>query len=275
MLSSCDLGYNCEYKRRTGTKTDGCATCYRVSCFSEVSVSSLEFYRPETKLLDRHNVAIVSLLRPSGAGEPQSKATGPELCVVNTHLLFNPGRGDVKLAQVAILLAEMDRVVRSLKARGQGCNLILCGDFNSVPLMPLYQLITTGQLYYQGLPAWKVRLQGWTTATTRSFGKEKKECVFIGVQQISGQEDRTYRGGCHRLFAPLWPSSLGVSDGCQYTTVAQELKNQKSQKTGLFLSLSFTTSPLLSLWMRPFGVDPCVPLFIASSRACRATLLQP
>lgn len=153
-----DLGYNCVYKRRTGTKTDGCATCYHIRCFSEVSVSSLEFYRPEIKLLDRHNVAIVLVLRPVVGGS-NVKAPGPLLCVVNTHLLFNPRRGDVKLAQLAILLAELDGVVQSHKARGVHCNLILCGDFNAVPYMPLYQLITTGRLYYHGLPAERVRLQ--------------------------------------------------------------------------------------------------------------------
>lgn len=119
-------------------------------------MSALEFYRPETKLLDRHNVAIVLLLRPVAPRGSSTEAPGPLLCVVNTHLLFNPRRGDVKLAQLAILLAEMDQVVRSLKARGTSCNLIMCGDFNSVPHMPLYQLITTGHLNYQGLPAWKV-----------------------------------------------------------------------------------------------------------------------
>lgn len=147
------------YKRRTGTKTDGCATCYHISCFTEVSVSALEFYRPETKLLDRHNVAIVLLLRPVVARRSSREALGPVLCVVNTHLLFNPRRGDVKLAQLAILLAEVDQVVQTLKASGMSYNLIMCGDFNSVPHMPLYQLITTGQLNYQGLPAWKVPLQ--------------------------------------------------------------------------------------------------------------------
>lgn len=155
------------YKRRTGTKTDGCATCYRVSRFAEVSVSALEFYRPETKLLDRHNVAIVLLLRPAAPRGPSTGTLGPLLCVVNTHLLFNPRRGDVKLAQLAILLAEMHQMVQSQKARGLSCNLIVCGDFNSVPHMPLYQLITTGQLNYQGLPAWKVPLQAPASALTQ------------------------------------------------------------------------------------------------------------
>ncbi|XP_031134567.1 protein angel homolog 1 isoform X1 [Sander lucioperca] len=197
------MGYTCVYKRRTGTKTDGCATCYRSSCFFEVSVTSLEFFRPETEMLDRHNVGIVLLLRPVVIQGSEVKAKGSPLCVANTHLLFNPSRGDVKLAQLAIMLAEIDSVVKSCKAKGKHCNLILCGDFNSVPHTPLYKLITTGELYFQGLPAW----------------------------MISGQEDQSYKAYCHRLFAPLWPSSLGITDSCQYTTVKEALKSQ-NQKSG-------------------------------------------
>ncbi|XP_051252134.1 protein angel homolog 1 isoform X1 [Dicentrarchus labrax] len=199
------MGYTCVYKRRTGTKTDGCATCYRSSCFSEISVTTLEFFRPETELLDRHNVGIVVLLQPVVTRGSEVKAKGPPLCVANTHLLFNPRRGDVKLAQLAIMLAEIDSVVKSCKAKGEHCNLILCGDFNTVPHMPLYQLITTGELYFQGLPAW----------------------------MISGQEDMSHRVYGHRLFAPLWPSCLGITDNCQYTTAKETFESQ-SQKPGKY-----------------------------------------
>ncbi|XP_070776757.1 protein angel homolog 1 [Enoplosus armatus] len=199
------MGYTCVYKRRTGTKTDGCATCYRSSCFTEVSVTLLEFFRPEMELLDRHNVGIVLLLWPVVIRGSEVKAKGPPLCVANTHLLFNPRRGDVKLTQLAIMLAEIDSVVKSCKADGEHCNIILCGDFNSVPHMPLYQLITTGELYFQGLPAW----------------------------MISGQEDLSYKAHCHRLFAPLWPSCLGITDSCQYTTVKEIFKSQKPGKCQL------------------------------------------
>ncbi|XP_037603061.1 protein angel homolog 1 [Sebastes umbrosus] len=197
------MGYTCVYKRCTGTKTDGCATCYRSSCFSEVSVTTLEFFRPEMELLDRHNVGIVLLLRPVVTQGSEVKAKGLPLCVANTHLLFNPKRGDVKLAQLAIMLAEIDSVVKSCKAKGEPCNLLLCGDFNSVPNMPLYQLITTGELYFKGLPTW----------------------------MISGQEDLSHKSYCHRLFAPLWPSSLGITDRCQYTIV-EEIPRSQTQKSG-------------------------------------------
>ncbi|KAK1893542.1 Protein angel like 1 [Dissostichus eleginoides] len=157
------MGYTCVYKRRTGTKTDGCATCYHSSCFSEVSVATLEFFRPRLS------------------------------CWTGTM------RGDVKLAQLAIMLAEIDSVIKSCNAKGEHCNLILCGDFNSIPSMPLYQLITTGELYFQGLPAW----------------------------MISGQEDLSHRAYGHRLFVPLWPSSLGITDRC--SILLHTRRNQRAR----------------------------------------------
>ncbi|XP_017546316.1 protein angel homolog 1 isoform X1 [Pygocentrus nattereri] len=184
-----EMGYICIYKQRTGTKTDGCAVCYHGDRFIQLSVSLLEFRRHDCELLDRDNVGIVLLLQPiSEHGEGLQFSP---ICVANTHLLFNPRRGDVKLAQLAIVLAEIDSVVKQCKTKGSDCEVILCGDLNSLPNMPLYQLIATGQLYYHGLPAW----------------------------MVSGQEDLSYKIHHRRLYAPLWPSSLGISDYCQYSSV--------------------------------------------------------
>ncbi|KAK7903869.1 hypothetical protein WMY93_016476 [Mugilogobius chulae] len=175
------MGYSCVYKRRTGTKTDGCATCYRSSCFAELSVIEVEYFRPDIEVLDRHNVAIILLLRPLIIEESEVKAQGPPLCVANTHLLFNPRR-----------------VVHSCKRNGEHCNIILCGDFNSVPYTPLYQLITKGELYFQGLPAWV----------------------------ISGQEDLSYKSHFYKLHAPLWPNTVGITDCCRYLQFRQFLSHR-------------------------------------------------
>uniref|UniRef100_A0A3Q3VMF2 Endonuclease/exonuclease/phosphatase domain-containing protein n=1 Tax=Mola mola TaxID=94237 RepID=A0A3Q3VMF2_MOLML len=48
---------------------------------------------------------------------------------------------------------------------------------------------------------------------------------------ISGQEDLSHRGHYHRLFAPLWPSCLGISHNCRYTTDTETLGSQ-SRKPG-------------------------------------------
>nr|XP_698034.2 protein angel homolog 1 isoform X1 [Danio rerio] len=181
-----NMGYTCIYKRRTGSKTDGCAVLYRGERFTQLSVSLLEFRRSECELLDRDNVGIVLLLQPTAG--PHHQFT--PVCVANTHLLFNPRRGDVKLAQLAIMFAEIHSVMQKCRSEGKSCELILCGDFNAVPRSPLWTLITTGELYYHGLPTW----------------------------MVSGQTDLSYKAHHNRLFSPLWPSSLGITDRCQYNT---------------------------------------------------------
>lgn len=74
--------------------------------------------------------------------------------MATTHLLYNPKRQDVRLAQIQVLLAELDRISRD------GCNsrgypnylpIILAGDFNLQPQSAPYQLLTKGKLFYDQL----------------------------------------------------------------------------------------------------------------------------
>ncbi|KAE8286571.1 Protein angel-like protein 2 [Larimichthys crocea] len=175
------LGYQCEYKKRTGKKPDGCAVVFKSSRLSLLSSNPVEYFRPGDALLDRDNVGLVVLLRPNdAAGRSDPSAF---ICVANTHLLYNPRRGDIKLAQLAILFAEVNRLSRL--PDGSANPVVLCGDFNSTPWSPLYRFLTTGCLDYRGLQ--------------------------IGA--VSGQENR----GQRLLTAPIWPHSLGIDQRCQYT----------------------------------------------------------
>lgn len=216
------MGYTCVFKQRTYHFPDGCATCYRGGRFSELAATRLEFFRPETRFLNSHNVGIVLLLRPLAA-----RGSGPPLCVANTHLLFNPKRGDVKLAQLAIMLAEIDRMSKFCKSGGERCNVVLCGDFNAIPDTPLYRLITTGYLFYSGLPS--------------------------GL--VSGRGEELSR--LHTLKVPLWPSSLGISNSCQYVPGRKE-EEKPEQKSGqlqydhdFMLSLRFCPAACV----RPQGLE--------------------
>ncbi|XP_067845029.1 protein angel homolog 2 isoform X2 [Heptranchias perlo] len=178
------LGYHCEYKMRTGNKRDGCAICFKRSKFSLVSASPVEFYRPMIQILDRDNVGLVLLL------QPVLSHSAALVCVANTHLLYNPRRGDIKLAQLAILLAEINKLASD--GKGGYWPIILCGDFNSVPGSPLYNFIRNGKLIYDGLP----------------------------IGKVSGQE-QSHRGQ-RALTRPLWPPSLGISPACQYETLNRQ-----------------------------------------------------
>nr|XP_056708684.1 protein angel homolog 2 [Euleptes europaea]XP_056708686.1 protein angel homolog 2 [Euleptes europaea] len=187
------LGYHCEYKTRTGRKPDGCAICFKTSKFSLLSSNPVEFFRRNIPLLDRDNVGLVVLLQPRF----HCKATAA-ICVANTHLLYNPRRGDIKLTQLAMLLAEVTNV--AIREDGRFCPLVLCGDFNSVPHSPLYNFLREGKLNYEGLP----------------------------IGKVSGQEQSPK--GKRILSIPIWPQSLGISQDCMYEEQQKELEKEKERE---------------------------------------------
>ncbi|GAB6021838.1 Protein angel 2 [Chamberlinius hualienensis] len=178
------LGYSAVYKKRTGSKNDGCAIFFRKSKLKLLEMKLVEFCLPSVRLLDRDNVGMVVVF------QPVNDVYKSKLCVANTHLLFNPGRGDIKLAQSKILLAEIDRMAfHRLSQSGKPFYhpVIMCGDFNSEPHCYLYRFITKGNLHYEGLIA----------------------------GDISGQTEGIYRGR-FPLSRDIFPSNMGISNNCQY-----------------------------------------------------------
>ncbi|KAG8451563.1 hypothetical protein GDO86_003675 [Hymenochirus boettgeri] len=182
------MGYSCHYKCRTGRKTDGCCTCYKTLRFTLLAYSHIEFFRPCFDILNRDNVGQILLLKPLLPPEMPHKLRPSSLCVANTHLLYNPRRGDIKLAQLGLFLAEIERFSKNIN--GSHCPIILCGDLNATPDSPLYNFLCTGHLNYKDLPA----------------------------GMVSGQE--RYRASNLRTLPPLlWPDCLGITDNCQYITL--------------------------------------------------------
>lgn len=96
-------GYKSVYKQRTGDHVDGCAIYFKPSVFELEEKSTVEFKQPGVRVLDRDNVGIVLKFRVTGS--PNNY-----LVIATTHLLYNPRRQDVKLAQVQVLLAEIERL---------------------------------------------------------------------------------------------------------------------------------------------------------------------
>ena len=80
-----------------------------------------------------------------GGGAGKSSAYGP-VVIANTHLVYNPKRGDVKLAQLSMLLSRVEEQT-SLFA----CPCLLVGDFNATPASPIYSLLDRGRLNVTGL----------------------------------------------------------------------------------------------------------------------------
>lgn len=143
-------GYDGVYKKRKGDKKDGCATFYKTKSFRLEQNVEVEYDRPEiNSILDRENVAQICILCPLVANAKMKKAPANRIVIANTHLLFNPKRGDIKLGQLRLLLAELQRIVReqpNYDKFGQVTCAFLCGDLNLLPDSYLFRFIESGSM---------------------------------------------------------------------------------------------------------------------------------
>lgn len=85
--------------------------------------------------------AAASVLNPRSPNSKKSSA--PALVIANIHVLFNPKRGDIKLAQVRTML-ERAYVLSTMYKNS--LPVIVCGDFNSAAGSPLYNFVVEGEL---------------------------------------------------------------------------------------------------------------------------------
>jgi len=59
------------------------------------------------------------------------------ILIVNTHLIYNPQRGDVKLGQILLIL----RAIEQIKIKYNVSDIMFAGDFNFIPNSLFYSLI--------------------------------------------------------------------------------------------------------------------------------------
>lgn len=135
------------------------------------------------------------------ASLPLSDGQGPPMvCVATTHLLFNPRAGEVKLAQLACLLAELDHMASSPGGPSLPC--ILCGDMNSVPLSPLLRFIETGLLDYAHLTG----------------------------NQVAGYYHERSRN--RPIPTPLFPPDVAIGQDCRYCSPPSPMAADTTEGTG-------------------------------------------
>jgi len=135
--SPSSAAYAGRWKKRTGAeKADGVSIFWQVQKFKLVESEEVEYLVSGCDYLDRDNVALVVVLQErEGEGEGEEGREegeggggggggggegGRKLIVANTHLLFNPRRGDVKLAQLQLLLARVERLQQRHPGAGIG-----------------------------------------------------------------------------------------------------------------------------------------------------------
>eukprot|EP00095_Tigriopus_kingsejongensis_P002523 maker-scaffold838_size90379-snap-gene-0.11 protein:Tk02523 transcript:maker-scaffold838_size90379-snap-gene-0.11-mRNA-1 annotation:"hypothetical protein DAPPUDRAFT_302699" len=146
-------GYVGVYKKKTHFKPDGCAIFFKSNRFELVATNEVELFQSRIFTLDRPNIGLFLTLQPrrrSQSADPPRR-TQQKLVVGTTHLLYNPKREDVRLAQTILLLAELDRISSFVdqrqKLRRHPC--IITGDFNLQPFSPVYNLLCDGHLSFQ------------------------------------------------------------------------------------------------------------------------------
>lgn len=137
------FNYECVYKKKTGQKMDGCAVFYKSNVFNLHSYKGVEFNRIDIdKILTKDQVGLIAVLEPKRNNSSQEDE---RLIVANTHLIFNPRRVDIKLAQIQLFLKELDESSQYYNSESDlQCRYptILCGDLNSTPDSDLCNYIT-------------------------------------------------------------------------------------------------------------------------------------
>ena len=99
-------------------------------------------------------MGLILLLRAKRKNQQSEVAKCDEiLCVATTHILYNPKRGDCKLAQMQKFLAHLDRIAYKESIVNNENRVefvyyptILCGDFNFVNNSKLFEFVSSGKL---------------------------------------------------------------------------------------------------------------------------------
>lgn len=131
---------------------EGCATFYKTTRFKRVDKHVIDYDKllsqemrgdsSGLQRLSKGNIAVALVLedlaiKATHMNQAQGPGGGHLICVVNTHILADPGFTDVKLWQTNMLL-------RSLETTSKQMPMLLCGDFNSMPDSAVYELLRSG-----------------------------------------------------------------------------------------------------------------------------------
>jgi CCR4-NOT transcription complex subunit 6 len=140
--------------------SEGCATFYKttrlkrvdkvVIDYDKLSISEAQRVMPDMGIseksmqrLSKGNIALAVILedlqiRATHGGQAMGPSGGHVLCVVNTHILCDPGSADVKLWQAYLLLQTLKQMPT------KNMPLLICGDFNSTPESAVYEYMRKG-----------------------------------------------------------------------------------------------------------------------------------
>ena len=158
-------GYTGHYTEKGGEATvDGCAIFVKDAEFAVEMTIDIRYRIPECPVLNRPNVGQAVLLTCQSTARP--------LWVANSHLLFNPQRGDIKLMQIGMLLATVagHSKERFGPQRWLHVPTVVAGDFNCTPSSPIIaEFMLNGELWFCGRAAAKMSGQSTGNRSRREM----------------------------------------------------------------------------------------------------------
>merc|ERR1711904_689879 len=141
---------------------EGCATFYKTTRFKRVDKIVIDYDKLASsdlrtssdsdiglQRLSKGNIALAIILedmsiKATHSGQAQSSSGGHLMCVINTHILADPGFTDVKLWQANMLLRAVEQLHAGMPSKCMPT--LLCGDFNSTPDSAVYELLRCGSV---------------------------------------------------------------------------------------------------------------------------------
>ncbi|XP_052130252.1 CCR4-NOT transcription complex subunit 6-like [Frankliniella occidentalis] len=148
---------------------DGCAIFFRIAKFTLVKEHLVEFNQLAmanaegsdhmlNRVMPKDNIGLAALLKTKEAawenGLPDPQQVHQPLLVCTAHIHWDPEFCDVKLVQTMMLSNELkgilDQAAHSFrpghKADPAAIQLLLCGDFNSLPDSGVIEFLTSGRV---------------------------------------------------------------------------------------------------------------------------------
>ncbi|KAF9901713.1 Protein angel 2 [Linnemannia zychae] len=126
-----EWGYSGVYKKRNGSKTDGCAIFFRNRTVKAIRLHGVNY--DDNSFSKKENIGIVGIFDI----KHRNKTT--RICLATTHIIFHPTYGMTKVAQLRILLDSARKMIVEQKA---DIPIVLCGDFNALPYSTVVRYLT-------------------------------------------------------------------------------------------------------------------------------------
>merc|ERR1712110_655083 len=201
------MNHNCYFSKRPNGKPDGCLVSYNTERFMPVDVmknaatqnnasQNIEFVSSPISKLDfskncplpgtSDNTALVLVLQDFDVPEKF-------LILANTHLVYSPNRGHIKLWQITRLVYEILKVKRILRKDygviESDISIVLGGDLNSKINSPLCNYLTGADVDMSNVSLKQFSAQ--------KFDKNPKSIMSVVEESNGNGGNSGNSGNCH------------------------------------------------------------------------------